>query len=193
MVFTASTDIAQQILLSSRSDPDTRVITGKLSEDMDPGSWVAFDGANDQWIPLDTDTSGHAVASGSKVGVVLYRQRVKPSTNAERLITDDYDVSEAEGKKAPIAISGTVVCKIVDQNASRYVGDGIMASATAETATYYDVAAVTGASGGTALQQAKIGEFAMEVVDGDTWAIANIGKAIGNGAQRSRIGDVMSD
>lgn len=182
MANTASTDIAHQISLRD-AHPLTRKVPGLLSTDMDPGSWVMRDGANNQWIPLDTDT---CAVPFQQVGVVDYKQRLNRTTLAEKLITDDYDVSEAEDKMADIIISGTVVCKIKDQNAAKYVGQKLIASSTAETADLLALAATgAGPTTGTAIRSEVIGELAADLSDDDTWCIANIGAMIGMGPYRA--------
>jgi len=181
MANTASTDISDQICLSD--DVFTRKVTGKLSTDMDPGSWVMKDGANNQWIPLDTDTCSLPYET---VGVVDYKPRLNRTTFAEKKITDDVDVSEAEDKAATIIVSGTVVCKIADQGASRYAGQKLVATATAEVVTILALEATgAGPTTGTAIRKEVVGELAADVADDDTWCIANIGMKIGFGPVRA--------
>lgn len=170
------------------SDVFTRVISGKLSTDMDPGSWVAYDAANDQWIPLDSDVATSDPLT-TQVGVVAFRARIDSGDYAEKTTASDYDVSEAECAVARICLSGTVVCKIVNQNAAKYIGQKLTWSSTAETCTILALAN-TGAAGagvtdGTALRQIVIGELAANYTDNDTYCIANIGMRIGAGAWTS--------
>jgi hypothetical protein len=183
MANTASTDLAQQISL--RDDHVlTRKMPGRLSTDMDPGSWVMRDAANNQWIPLDTDT---CALPFQQVGVVDFKQRLNATSLAEKLITNDYDISEAEDKLADIVISGTVVCKINDQNAAAYVGQKLIASSTAESATLLALAATgAGPTTGTAIRAEVIGELAVDIADDDTWCIANIGMMIGMGPYKAK-------
>lgn len=183
MANTAITDIADQVSLRDDS-VFTRKINGYLSTDMDPGSWVMYDGANAQWIPLDTDTCTEPLA---QVGVVDYKQRLNATTLAEKIITNDYDVSEAEDKHATIIVSGTVVAKIVDQNAAKYCGMKAIASSTAEAATLQALEATgAGPTGGTAIRHSVIGELAVDIADDDTWAVFNIGQMIGHGPYKGK-------
>jgi hypothetical protein len=163
----ATTSIPHDNTLLNAEDANVVVKTGHLSTDMNPGSWVVYDHANDQWIPLDTDSSSpasHALI-GDGVGVVIYRPRIKPSTGALRLVTDDYDVSESEGKMAEICTSGIVWAKIADQGGTKEPPQDLIATADAEIAT---VRAAVG-TGNT------IGTLASKVIDNDTYAIVALG------------------
>jgi hypothetical protein len=178
--------VAGQTVLSS--DAFTVVISGKLSADMDPGSWVGYDGANDQWIPLDSDVAASDPLKGM-TGVVAFRPRIDKDDYAEKTTASDYDVSEAECAVARICISGTVVCKIIDQNAAAYVGQKLTWNSDAENCTVLALTGVggagTGYTEGTALRAPIIGELAANYVDNDRYCIANIGQRIGRGAWRS--------
>lgn len=171
MANTATTDISTERILLNPSDSMVRVVTGTLGDDMYPGQWVWNDAANNHWDLLDSDTATHNV---STVGVVGYEKRVNQTTNALKLITDLWDISETEDLRAPIIISGIVVGYVVDPSGTIPPGREVMPHGTAGSVQVRSTEA-TGATDGTALLKTAVGATAAELASGDERGIFGIG------------------
>jgi len=171
MANTAITDISNERILLNPGGSMVRVVTGTPGADTAPGEWLWNDAANNQWDLLDADTATHNV---STVGIACYEKRVNQTTNALKLITEDWDVSETEDKRVPICISGICVAKIDDAGGTIPPGRELMPSSTAGSSAIRATEA-TGATDGTALLKTAIGALAAEIADGDTVCIAGIG------------------
>lgn len=171
MAKTAITDITTEQIGLNKGDPDYEEVTGYLSTDLPPGRWVRPDSANNQWVPLDTDTSEAHKVSGA--GVVGYRKRVNQTTGALKIITDNWDISEAEDKRVPIIISGIVVADCDDPGAQVEPLTQYGASANAGKAKVIDVDATP------AITQTPIAQAAAPIGNGDTVGIFGIGKCKG--------------
>lgn len=166
---TAVTAVSTERILLNPGEAGVKVVTGKLYEDMAPGTVVAFDKANNYWIKLVNTTASHNLRL---IGVVGYKKRVNQTTNALKIITDNWDISEAEDKRAPIIVSGICVANITDQNAALDPQHGLMASSTAGSLTA--LALTTGYL--TAIMCATVADY---VIDNDTRAIIALGKFMG--------------
>jgi hypothetical protein len=169
MAKTAITDISTEHVLLNPGDEDADWSWGYLAADTAPGSWVIKSG--DTWVLLDTDTAANHMTT--KASVVGYHKRINQTTGALKIITDNYDVSEKEDKKAPIIHSGIVVAKITDQGATLEVGKEVQASGTGGSCTTRVIVANEG------LTMTSIGTVASVVVDDDTFGIFGIGKCEG--------------
>jgi len=169
MAKTAMTDICTETNLFNAGSADAKWVWGYLAADMPPGSWVIKSG--DTWVLLDTDTAANHMTS--KAGVVGYHKRINQTTGALKIITDNYDISEKEDKRAPIIISGIVAAKITDQGATLEVGKEVQASGTGGSCTTRVIVANEG------LTMSAIGSVASPVVDDDTFGIFGIGKCHG--------------
>ena len=172
---TAITEIWKEGILLNPTGGETQGVNGTLSEDLPPGTWVIEDAANDQWLPADASTAAHSLG---RLGVIGYKKRVRASSNALLLITDDWDISEAEDKMAPIILSGFVACLCDDQNAHVEAGTEMILSANVGAATIISLAA-TGATSGTAYRASVIGTLADYIIDDDVYCIMGIGAYTG--------------
>ena len=172
---TAITEIWKEGVLLNPTGGETQVVDGKLSADLPPGRLVIEDAANDQWVVADASTAAHSLG---RLGVTGYKKRVRASSNALLLITDDWDVSEAEDKMTPIILSGFVACLCDDQNAHVEAGTEMILSANAGAATIIALAA-TGATAGTAYRATVVGTLADYIIDDDTYCILAIGAYTG--------------
>jgi len=155
------------------------IVDGEISEDMAPGAWVYNDTSTEKWIPLNGATAAHKLAGPGSVGVILYRKRIFITTGALRLNTDDYDITYV--KQVPICISGICAADIVDMNADHNIGTALIASSTAENATFLakEVAHSTYDSTATSIVSRVIGTLAANEVDGDRKAIVALGACMG--------------
>lgn len=171
MVKSAITDISTETVGLNKGDPDYEEVTGYLSTDLPPGRWVMPDAANNQWIPLDTDTAEKHAITGA--GVVGYKKRVNQTTNALKIITDNWDISEAEDKRVPIIISGIVVAQCDDPGAQVDPLTEFGAGANAGICKLQDVTATP------ALIKTSIAQAASPIGNGDTFGIFGIGKCKG--------------
>jgi len=157
MANTAITDLTTERICLNPSE--ATIINGTLGADMPPGTVVVK--ASDVWVKGDSGTASHKLKIW---GVVGYKKRVNQTTGALKLITDNYDVSEAEDKIAPIITQGICVAKCVDQGADVDAGHGMMISATAGALTAQDNA------------QIDHGSLAADLANGDTVCIVATGK-----------------
>jgi hypothetical protein len=167
MVNSAVTDISNERILLNPSGALVRVVDGTLAVDQAPGSWVRYAVATKNWVALDTDTA--ADHGTSMVGVVGYRKRVNQTTGALKLITDDWDTSEAEDKRVPIITSGIVVAKCDDPGAAAGVGTNFQASGTGETVKLQAIVANEG------IVNETVATLASNLANGDTVGIFGIG------------------
>lgn len=166
MAKTAMTDICTDNNLLNAGEAGVEWSWGYLAADMPPGSWVIKSG--NTWVLLDTDTAANHMTT--KASVVGYHKRINQTTGALKIITDNYDVSEIEDKRAPIIHSGIVAAKITDQGASLEVGKEVQASGTGGSCTTRVIVANEG------LTMSSIGTVASLVVDDDTFGVFGIGK-----------------
>ena len=171
---TAITEIWKEGILLNPTGGETQVVDGTLSEDLAPGTLVLEDAANDQWIKADASTAAHSLG---RLGVIGYKKRGRASSNALVLITDDWDVSEAEDKMTPIILSGFVSCLCDDQNAHVDAGKDMVLSVNVGACTVQSLAA-TGATSGTAYRATVIGTLADYIIDDDVYCILAIGAYI---------------
>lgn len=169
MAKTAITDISYENVLLNPGSEDAKWVWGYLHEDMPPGTWVIK--STNEWILMDTDTAANHMTS--QAGVVGYHKRCNSTTGALKIITDNYDISEVEDKRAPIIISGIVVAKITDQGATLDVGKEVQASGTGGSVTTRVIVANEG------LTMSAVGTVASQVVDDDTFGVFGIGKCKG--------------
>lgn len=162
---TAITQISSEYICLNEGDADVEIISGILAADTAPGTAVYLDKANNNWVKVSDAAGGYVIG---QIGVVGYKKRVNQTTNALKLITDNYDVSEAEDKIAPIIISGIVAVACVDQNAVRQPGTSMGISTTAGALTITTI--------GTTQENAIL---AMAIADDDVFCVVGIGKCKG--------------
>lgn len=155
--------------LLNPTEAGVKVVTGYLAADMDPGSWVIHDGANNQWVALNSETAANHYLS--QVGIVLYKKRVNQTTGGLKTISMDYDVSEAEDKRVPICISGICAAKIMDLGTTCEVGQELMANSTSE----FVVPQLGLTSTNAAFTRVSVATVADYVIDNDVFAIVGIG------------------
>jgi hypothetical protein len=162
--------------LLNEGDIRNNIIDGEISTDMAPGAFVYNNVATGKWIPLDSDTAAHKLAGPGQVGCILYRPRIYTTTGAQRLNSDDYDITYK--KTVPICISGVVVGDITDQGGNVGSGESLIASSTAESLTVLALEA-TGATSGTAIRSVVCATLAAKVANGDTKAKIALGTCMG--------------
>ena len=162
---TAVTDIWKEGILLNPTGALTQVVDGTLSEDLLPASLVLEDPANDQWIKADASTAAHSLQT---LAVIGYKKRVRASTNALVLITDQWDISEPEDKMAPIITDGFVICLADDPNAYIPAKTAMILST--------NVGAVKIGTGGGEI---TVGTLADYMIDDDTYCILAIGAYMG--------------
>ena len=172
---TAITEIWKEGILLNPTGGETQVVDGTLSEDLAPGTCVIEDAANDQWIKADASTAAHSLG---RLGWIGYKKRVRASSNALVLITDNWDVSEAEDKMTPIILSGFIACLCDDQNAHVDAGTEMILSANVGAVTIQALAA-TGATSGTAYRASVVGTLADYIIDDDVYCILAVGAYTG--------------
>lgn len=170
MANTTASAIANVICLN---EAQGRCVSGFLHEDMAPGTVVVYDSATHHWIKADSDTSGHSLRT---IGVVGYRRRIRASSGAVVGIDDNWDISEAEDKIAPVWTDGFVVAKMDDQQATCEVLTHFKVSATGGTLT---IQTTTGATSGTAIIAVSVATLAATSITADTFGIFAIGKYFG--------------
>jgi hypothetical protein len=180
MVYTTLTSILGSTKTSNLlNEGDIRniIVTAEISEDMAPGAFVYNNQATGKWIPLDSGTAAHKLAGPGQVGCILYRPRIFITTGAQRVNSDDYDITYT--KSVPICISGIVVGNIIDLNADHSAGTGLIASSTAES---LDVLAqeATGATSGSAIKSRICATLAAVAKDGDLKAVIALGACMGS-------------
>ena len=169
---TAITEIWKEGILLNPTGGETQVVDGKLSEDLVPGTLVLEDAANDQWIKADASTAAHKLG---RLGVIGYKKRVRASSNALVLITDAWDISEAEDKMAPIILSGFVSCLCDDQNAHVDAGTEMILSVNVGAVTIRSQEAAGFSATITAFKSAVVGTLADYIIDNDVYCILGIG------------------
>ncbi len=161
---TAITDIWKEGILLNPTGGETQAVDGTLSENLLPGTLVLEDPANDQWIKADASTAAHSL---QKLGVIGYVKRVRASSNALVLITDQWDISEDEDKMAPIITSGFVSILADDPNATIPALTAMILST--------NVGAIKIGTGGGEI---TVGTLADYMIDDDVYAILAMGAYI---------------
>lgn len=157
----AITQIWKEGILLNPTGGETQVVDGTLTADLAPGRLVVYVHTTGKWIVADANTAAHKLAT---YGVTGYKKRVRASSNALLLITDNWDVSEAEDKMTPIITSGFVSCLMDDQNAGLTTLTEMMLSTNAGACTVSDEGASSIA-----------GSLADYVIDDDVYCILGIG------------------
>lgn len=160
-VRTAITEIWKEGILLNPADGETEVVDGTITADMAPGTLVIYVVSTDKWIIADASTAAHKLGV---YGVTGYKKRVRASSNALLLITDDWDVSEPEDKIVPIITSGFVSCLMDDQGATLPTQTEMMLSTNEGAVTVSDEGASSIA-----------GTLADYVIDDDVYCILAIG------------------